>query len=132
MSYPDNILASVQKPARYTGGEWHSASKEWNKTDIRVALSYPDIYEVGMSGITLPILYQEANSLSFALADRIFAPWPDMEQALRNAGLNLQAIESGRALRDFDIIGFLLGYELTYTNLLNILDLGGIPLDAGK
>ena len=130
MSYPDYILANVQKPARYTGGEFNAAYKEWQKTEFRLALSYPDIYEVGMSGITMKILYEEINGLCFALADRVFAPWPDMEEALRQAGLNLQGIETGRALLEFDVIGFLLGYELNYTNLLNILDLGGIPVKS--
>ncbi|MDD2471380.1 MAG: TIGR03960 family B12-binding radical SAM protein [Dehalococcoidales bacterium] len=130
MSYPDSILAGVQKPARYTGGEWHSVDKEWQETDIHLVLSYPDVYEVGMSGITLPILYQAINGLSFALADRVFAPWPDMEQALRQNRLALQGIETGKTLAEFDVIGFLLGYELNCTNLLNILDLGGIPVNA--
>lgn len=132
MAYPEQILGSVTKPARYTGGEWNAACKEWYKTQIHIVLSYPDVYEVGMSGITLPILYQEINELPFALADRVFAPWPDMEQALRQAELKLEGIESGRPLSEFDILGFLLGYELNCTNLLNILDLGGIPVESAK
>ncbi|MDD5486567.1 MAG: TIGR03960 family B12-binding radical SAM protein [Dehalococcoidales bacterium] len=132
MAYPDDVLAGVQKPARYTGGEFHAVCKEWQQSQIKIALSYPDVYEVGMSGITLPILYGELNCLPFALADRVFAPWPDMEQALRQADLYLEGIETGRPLKDFNVIGFLLGYELNYTNILNILNLGGVPIAAGE
>jgi len=127
MPYPDNILRTVQKPARYTGGEWNSVEKNWSQTGLRVALSYPDAYEVGMSNITIPILYQAVNELDWALAERVFAPWPDMELALRQAGIKLQSLETGHELGEFDLVGFLLGYELTFSNILNILDLGGIP-----
>jgi len=127
MPYPDKILKTVQKPARYTGGEWNSVEKNWSQAGLRVALSYPDTYEVGMSNITVPILYQIINQLDWALAERVFAPWPDMELALRQAGVKLQSLESGHELREFDLVGFSLGYELTFTNILNIMDLGGIP-----
>ncbi|MBN1369496.1 MAG: TIGR03960 family B12-binding radical SAM protein [Dehalococcoidaceae bacterium] len=135
MPYPDKILRTVQKPARYTGGEWQSFVKNWGQTGIRVAVSYPDTYEVGMSNITIPILYQVVNELDWALAERVFAPWPDMERALRQAGVKLQSLESGHELREFDLVGFSLGYELTFTNVLNILDLGGIApksIDRGE
>jgi len=135
MPYPDKILRTVQKPARYTGGEWHSVIKNWSQTGLRVAISYPDTYEVGMSNITIPILYQVINELDWALAERVFAPWPDMEGALRQAGVKLQSLESGHELQEFDLVGFSLGYELTFTNVLNILDLGGIAprsIDRGE
>jgi len=125
---PDNILHQVTKPARYTGGEWNSIIKDWDKTGIRIALSYPDVYEIGMSNIALPILYELLNHQPDVLAERVYAPWVDMEAALRARGIPLFSLESQRPLRDFDIIGFSLGYELTYTNVLNMLDLAGLPV----
>ena len=126
MTYPDSILRQVIKPARYTGGEWNSVIKDWDKTDLRFALGYPDLYEIGMSNLAIPILYEILNSQPDVLAERFFAPWTDMEAALRAAGIPLLSLESGRPLKDFDIIGFSLDYELTYTNVLNMLDLGQI------
>jgi len=123
-----NILHQVTKPARYTGGEWNSIIKDWDKTGIRIALSYPDVYEIGMSNIALPILYELLNRQPDVLAERVYAPWVDMEAALRARGIPLFSLESQRPLRDFDIIGFSLGYELTYTNVLNMLDLAGLPV----
>ena len=127
MTY-SNILHQVTKPARYTGGEWNSIIKDWDKTGIRIALSYPDVYEIGMSNIALPILYELLNRQPDVLAERVYAPWVDMEAALRARGIPLFSLESQRPLRDFDIIGFSLGYELTYTNVLNMLDLAGLPV----
>lgn len=128
MAYPASILRKVIRPARYTGGEWNSTPKNWEATDIKVALAYPDMYEIGMSNLALPILYDLLNRQSGVLAERVFAPWTDMEDALRQAGIPLLSLESGRSLADFDVIGFSLGYELTYTNVLNMLDLAGIPV----
>ncbi len=128
----DEVLHQVIKPARYTGGEWNSVVKDWDKTNIRIAISYPDLYEIGMSNIALPILYKLINSQPDALAERVFAPWVDMEAALRSRGLPLFSLESKHPLKDFDIIGFSLGYELTYTNVLNMLDLAQIPVLASE
>ena len=130
MAYPDRILYQVTRPARYTGGEWNGVSKDWEKTALKFALAYPDVYEVGMSNMALPILYEILNSQPDVLAERVFAPWVDMEAALREAGIPLLSLESKRPLQDFDVIGFSLDYELTYTNVLNILDLGQIPVLA--
>jgi radical SAM family uncharacterized protein len=130
LAYPDRILYQVSKPARYTGGEWNCVIKDWEKTALKFALAYPDIYEVGMSNMALPILYEILNSSPDVLAERVFAPWVDMEAALRAAGLPLLSLESKRPLKDFDVIGFSLDYELTYTNVLNILELGQIPVLA--
>ena len=130
MSYPNNILRKVIKPARYTGNEWNSVVKDWDKTDIKVALSYPDSYEVGMSNMALPILYELLNSQPDVLAERVFAPWIDMQEIMLASGIPLSTLESRHPLKDFDIIGFSLGYELTYTNILNMLHLAGIPLLA--
>ena len=130
MSYPDNILHQVIKPARYTGGEWNSIVKDWSKTPIKVALSYPDLYEVGMSNMALPILYELLNRQPDVLAERVFAPWVDMAEIMRARGIPLFSLESKHPLKDFDVIGFSLGYELTYTNVLNMLDLAQIPVRA--
>jgi radical SAM family uncharacterized protein len=122
----------VSKPARYSGGEWNSCLKDWDKTAIRVALAYPDTYEIGMSNLALPILYQIINNQPDALAERVFAPWADMAAQMRASDTPLFSLESRRPLGDFDIIGFSLGYELTYTNVLNMLDLAQIPLLASE
>ncbi len=130
MPYPDKLLYKVTRPARYTGGEWNCVVKDWEKTALRFALVYPDTYEVGMSNMALPILYEILNSQPDVLAERVFAPWVDMEAALRAEKLPLLSLETKRPLKDFDVIGFSLDYELTYTNVLNILELGGVPVLA--
>ncbi len=132
MSYPSNILQQVTKPARYTGGEWNSIVKDWESIYIRVAIAYPDLYEIGMSNMALPILYEMLNGQPDVLAERVYAPWVDMETALREAGIPLLSLESKHPLKDFDIIGFSLDYELTYTNVLNMLDLAQIPVLSGE
>ncbi|UCH42512.1 MAG: TIGR03960 family B12-binding radical SAM protein [Dehalococcoidales bacterium] len=126
----DRILRRVTKPARYTGGEWNSIVKDWDSIPIRVALVYPDTYEIGMSNMALPILYELLNSQPDVLAERAFAPWVDMEAAMRETGIPLFSLETRHPLSEFEIIGFSLGYELTYTNVLNMLDLAGIPVLA--
>jgi radical SAM family uncharacterized protein len=132
LSYPDSILYQVTRPARYTGGEWNSVIKDWDKSNIKFALCYPDLYEIGMSNMALPILYELLNSQPDVLAERVYAPWTDMEAALRAAGIPLLSLESKHPLKDFDVIGFSLDYELTYTNVLNILDLAQIPVLASE
>ncbi len=132
MTNLDNILYQVTRPARYTGGEWNSIVKDWEKTPIKIALIYPDLYEIGMSNMALPILYELLNSQPDVLAERAFAPWVDMEAAMRKADIPLFSLESKHPLKEFDIIGFSLGYELTYTNVLNMLDLSQIPLLASE
>ncbi len=128
MTELDNILSQVVKPARYTGGEWNSIIKDWDKTAVRIAISYPDLYELGMSTLAIHILYELLNKQPDLLAERVFAPWPDMAAQLRSSGIPLFSLESKHPLKDFDIIGFSLGYELTYTNVLNMLYLACIPL----
>jgi len=130
LTYTDNILYQVTKPARYTGGEWNSIIKDWDTTSIKIALSYPDLYELGMSNMALPILYELFNSQPDVLAERVYPPWVDMEAMMQAKGIPLVSLESKRPLEDFDIIGFSLGYELTYTNVLNMLHLGRIPVLA--
>jgi len=132
LSYPDSILRQVTKPARYTGGEWNSIVKDWLATPVKMALCYPDVYEVGTPNMALPVLYDILNSRPDTLAERVFTPWADMAAALRAAGQPLLSLESQHSLRDFDILGFTLGYELTYTNILETLDLAGIPVLAAE
>jgi radical SAM family uncharacterized protein len=128
----NEILHKVTRPARYTGGEWNSITKDWDKTAVRIALAYPDTYEIGMSNLAIPILYEIVNRRPDALAERVYAPWTDMESVMRERNIPLFSLESQRPLGDFDIIGFSLGYELTYTNVLNMLDLAGIPVLASE
>ncbi len=132
MTHLDQLLPRVTRPARYTGGEWNSVVKDWDAIDVRMALIYPDLYEVGMSNLGLAILYDVVNRQPKALAERVYAPWGDMEAELRKASIPLFSLESKRPLGDFDIVGFSLGYELTYTNVLNMLDLASIPLLAAE
>lgn len=126
----DRILSRVEKPGRYTGGEPGAVYKEKAPGLIRYAFCFPDVYEVGMSHLGLRILYGLLNSLSDVWCERAFAPWPDMEAELRRANMPLFALESMDGLGSFDFIGFTLQYELCYTNMLNMLDLSGVPLRA--
>jgi len=128
----ERILPKVTRPARYTGREWNSIVKDWDQVGVKVALAYPDIYEVGLSNLGLMILYDILNREDDILAERVYAPWVDMEEAMRQAGIPLFSLESRRPLTDFDILGFSLPYELNYTNVLNMLDLADIPLLAAE
>ena len=128
----DRILPKVEKPARYTGGEFNSVVKDWDTTPFRVALAFPDIYELGMSNLGLAILYDILNRRPDVLAERVYTPWPDMEARLRAASVPLYSLETKHPLSDFDLIGFSLPYEQVYTNALTMLDLGGVPLLAAE
>lgn len=126
----ESLWPQVQKPARYTGGELNQIVKDGQAVDVRFAFCFPDVYEVGMSHMGLRILYQCINDLPFAWCERVFAPWVDMEALLREHNLPLTSLESTTPLSAFDFVGFTLQYEMSYTNVLNMLDLGGIPLRA--
>ncbi len=128
----NELLHQVNRPARYTGGEWNSIVKDRDKTTIKIALTYPDTYEIGMSNMAIPILYDIFNHQPDVLAERVYTPWTDMESLMRQRNIPLFSLESRHPLKDFDIIGFSLGYELTYTNVLNMLDLAGIPVLAAE
>ncbi|MCL2448743.1 MAG: TIGR03960 family B12-binding radical SAM protein [Polyangiaceae bacterium] len=121
----------VQKPARYLGGEFGARPKAWDAVEARVCLAFPDVYDIGMSHLGFKILYKLLNDDPATLAERAYAPWLDMEAQLRARGLPLVSCESARPLSDFDVVGFSLQFELTYTNILTMLDLGGIPLRSG-
>ena len=124
----DEILLKVQKPGRYVGGELNIIVKDWDKIQTKVALVFPDIYDIGVSNVGLKILYDQINQRDDALAERAYAPWIDMEALMRGRGIPLYSLESKRPLSGFDLIGFSLPYETLYTNALNILDLSGIPV----
>ncbi len=124
----DRILTRVEKPARYIGGEWNSVVKE--KADVRFALLFPDVYEIGMSHLGSRILYHVLNGEDGIACERAYAPWPDMERALRDEGEPLFSLETKRPLGTFDILGFSLLYEMCYTNVLQMLDLSGVPFRA--
>lgn len=124
----DGILARVEKPARYTGGEFGAVCKDWDSVEARVCLAFPDLYDIGMSHLGFKILYKILNDDPRTLAERAYAPWVDMENELRAGKIPLVSLESARPLSDFDVVGFSLQFELTYTNILLMLDLGGVPL----
>ena len=124
----EHILPRVQKPARYTGGEYNAVVKDRREVDVRYALCFPDTYEIGMSNLGMRILYGVMNEMEGVWCERVFAPWLDMEAEMRREGIPLYGLESGDAIADFDLIGFSLGYEMAYTNVLNMLDLAGLPL----
>ena len=124
----EHILPRVQKPARYTGGEYNAVVKDRRSVGVRYALCFPDTYEIGMSNLGMRILYGVMNEMEGVWCERVFAPWLDMEEEMRREGILLYGLESGDAISDFDLIGFSLGYEMAYTNVLNMLDLAGLPL----
>ncbi len=124
----EKLLKKVQKPARYTGGELNSVIKNKEDVKLRYAFCFPDNYEIGMSHLGMKILYSLVNEREDAWCERVFAPWDDMEALMRENGVKLYALESGDSIDEFDLIGFSLQYELSYTNVLNMLDLGGVPV----
>ena len=125
-----DMLAAVKKPARYTGGEFGSIFKE--EAEVRIALAFPDVYEVGMSYLGFKILYHLVNQMDGIAAERAYAPWIDMEQLMRERNVVLTTLETKKALSECDLVGFTLQYELSYTNILNMLDLGGVSVLAAE
>ncbi|MGM9523077.1 MAG: TIGR03960 family B12-binding radical SAM protein [Faecousia sp.] len=128
----ERILPTVQKPARYVGGEYHQIIKNKAEVELRVAFCFPDTYEIGMSNLGMRILYAVMNQMEGVWCERVFAPWGDMEDAMRANDIPLYALESGDALTQFDMIAFTIGYEMSYTNVLNMLRLGNIPMRASE
>ena len=122
------ILPTVQKPARYTGGEFNEIQKDPDSVRVRVAFCFPDTYEIGMSNVGMRILYGVMNEMEGVWCQRVFAPWADMEAAMKKHDLPLWALESQQPVKDFDMIAFTIGYEMCYTNILNMLRLAGVPL----
>ena len=124
----ERILPKVQKPARYTGGEYNQILKDKSTVDLRVAFCFPDTYEIGMSNLGMKILYQTMNSLPYVWCERVFAPWSDMFDEMKRASIPLYALESGDALDWFDVLAFSVGYEMAYTTVLDMLDMAGLPV----
>ena len=124
----EEILPTVSKPGRYLGNEWNVVKKDLEKVDVKFALAFPDIYDIGMSYLGLRIIYGVLNNRNDVACERVFAPWIDFEERLREKKIPLFTLESKGFVKDFDIIGFSLTYEMNYTNVLNMLDLAGIPL----
>lgn len=124
----EHLLPKVQKPGRYIGGELNQVIKDWDRTPYRFAMVFPDLYDLGMSNLGLAILYDIINKQEDALAERVFAPWADMEQLMREEAIPLYSLESKQPLSNFDVVGFSLPYETLYTNTLNMLDMGNVPL----
>lgn len=118
----------MARPGRYIGGEYNSITKDWENIDFKVALAFPDVYEIGISHLGLRILYELINTEPEMLAERVYAPWTDFQDLLREKSARLYSLENKRALSEFDLIGFSLQYELSYTNILTMLQLGGVPL----
>ncbi|MDY5910999.1 MAG: TIGR03960 family B12-binding radical SAM protein [Inconstantimicrobium porci] len=128
----DDILCKVEKPARYIGGEINEIKKDIESVDIRFAFCFPDVYEVGMSHLGTRILYHTINERQDTYCERVFAPWTDMEELMRKNNIPLYTLETKSALGDFDMLGFTLQYEMSYTNILNMLDMSGIPLKSSE
>ena len=126
----DEILLNIEKPARYIGGEVNSVVKQPDQVDIRFAMCFPDVYEIGMSHLGMKILYDMFNRREDVYCERVFSPWPDLHTIMKEQGISLFALESQDPLKEFDFIGITLQYEMCYTNILQILDLSGIPLSA--
>lgn len=128
----DDILFRVEKPARYIGGEMNSYIKDKENIDIRYAFCFPDVYEVGMSHLGMKILYYILNQRKDTYCERVFAPWPDMEELMRKNNIFLYGLESKEPIKNFNFIGFTLQYEMSYTNILNMLNLAGLPVRASE
>ena len=125
---PDSILMQVEKPARYTGNEINMVVKDPKKVDVRFGFCFPDVYEVGMSHLGLQILYFFLNRREDTYCERVFAPWIDLEKIMREKNIPLFSLETQESIKNFDFLGFTLQYEMSYTNIFNMLDLGGIPI----
>jgi len=128
LALSDEILLSIDKPARYIGNEMNSVVKDKEKVDIRFAFCFPDVYEIGMSHIGMQILYHDFNRYDDVWCERVFSPWTDLDKIMREKNIPLFALESQEPIKDFDFVGFTLQYEMCYTNILQVLDLAGIPL----
>ncbi|MDO4735027.1 MAG: B12-binding domain-containing radical SAM protein, partial [Lachnospiraceae bacterium] len=127
---PERILLNVEKPARYTGGEINSVMKDKENVNVRFAMCFPDLYEIGMSHLGIQILYSMLNEKEDVWCERVYSPWSDLEKIMKEEKIPLFALESQDPIKDFDFLGITLQYEMAYTNVLQILDLSQIPLHA--
>ena len=124
------ILPSVQKPARYTGGEFNAIIKEPDNVRVNIAFCFPDTYEIGMSHLGIKILYSVANSRDDVWCERLYSPWPHLHKIMKEENIPLFALESQEPIKDMDFLGITIHYEMCYTNILNMLSLAGVPLHA--
>jgi radical SAM superfamily enzyme YgiQ (UPF0313 family) len=130
LALSDEILLSVEKPARYIGNEVNMVKKDLSKIDIRFAMCFPDVYEIGMSHLGIQILYDMFNQRDDIYCERVYSPWTDLDQIMRERNIPLFALESQDPIKNFDFLGITIQYEMCYTNILQILDLSGIPLES--
>ena len=130
LALSDDILMKVEKPARYIGGEYNAVMKDPEKVDIRFAFCFPDVYEIGMSHLGLQILYDTFNAMDDVWCERVYSPWVDLDAIMRREHIPLFTLESQSPVREFDFLGITIQYEMCYTNILQVLDLAGIPLLA--
>ena len=132
LALSDEILLSIEKPARYIGGEVNSVMKDPEKVKTRFAMCFPDVYEIGMSHLGIQILYDMFNRWDDVWCERVYSPWVDLDKIMRERHIPLFALESQDPVRDFDFLGITIQYEMCYTNILQVLDLSGIPLLAAE
>ena len=130
LALSDEILLQIDKAARYIGGEVNSVMKDKDQVDIRFCMAFPDVYEIGMSNLGMMILYDMFNKREDVWCERLFSPWTDLDKIMREQHIPLFALESQEPVKDFDFLGITMGYEMCYTNVLQLLDLSGIPLKA--
>ena len=126
----DEILLKIEKPARYIGNEVNSVMKDKNEVDVRFAMCFPDVYEIGMSHLGIQILYDMFNQREDVWCERVYSPWLDLHKIMKEEQIPLFALESQDPIRDFDFLGITIQYEMCYTNILQVLDLSGIPMQA--
>ena len=130
LALSDEILLKIEKPARYIGNEVNSVMKDKEQVDIRFAMCFPDVYEIGMSHLGIQIIYDMLNSFEDTWCERVYSPWPDLDAIMREKNIPLFALESQEPLKDFDFLGITIQYEMCYTNILQVIDLAQIPLMA--
>ena len=132
LALSDSILMKVEKPARYIGNELNSVKKDKNQVDVRFAMAFPDVYEIGMSHLGIQILYDMFNKREDTWCERVYSPWPDLHKIMKEKNIPLFALESQEPVKNFDFLGITLQYEMCYTNILQLLDLSQIPLLAAE
>ena len=132
LALSDEILMTIEKPARYIGGEVNAVMKDKEKVDIRFAMCFPDVYEIGMSHLGIQILYDMFNKREDTWCERVYSPWNDMDKVMREQQIPLFALESQDPIKDFDFLGITIQYEMCYTNILQVRDLAQIPLEASQ
>lgn len=128
----ERILPKVQKPARYTGGEYNQIIKNKDDIELRLAFCFPDIYEIGMSNLGMGILYSTMNELPYVWCERVFAPWGDMYEQMKQHNIPLYALESGDPISEHDVLAFSIGYEMAYSTVLDMIDMAGLPIHSAE